>query len=211
MVYGLSKSEIQQNYFKIVQRVLAAYNVDLSRVYGVSLAGGSQAMWNTTLANPGVFAAEINTSDEPYDVWGQAQLAENNFGKIVQALPSWHFVEFNDRTSVGVLGKADLRLKGDRFMDAAKVLNKRGLNIDIAYGTDGELMWNGLLRGKKAEQLASAQLARARAHNSSHMLTIFMPNTILINPHWAWDAAYSNAVVRDWLFEQVQGSKLTSQ
>lgn len=63
-------------------------------------------------------------------------------------MPGWYFVDYNDRTGLGVLGKEDTRLKGDRFIDAAKALNERGLNIDIAYGSDGEQMWKGLLRGK---------------------------------------------------------------
>lgn len=56
--------------------------------------------------------------------------------------------------------------------------------------------------GGKAARQANEQLARARAEHSAHMLTIFMPNTILLNPHRAWDATYSNDVVRDWLFQQ---------
>ena len=35
------------------------------------------------------------------------------------------------------------------------------------------------------------------------MVTLFIPGTVLVNQHWSWDATYSNAVVRRWLFEQV--------
>ena len=91
---------------------------------------------------------------------------------------------------------ADLR-------DIAEIANRRGMNVEIGYGREGELMWNGLLRGPKAEQLASAQLARAKARNAAHLVTLYLPGTILQTMHWSWNATYSNAVVRDWLFRQV--------
>ena len=45
---------MQQNYVKVIQKILSDYNVDASRIYAVSLAGGSVPMWNTILANPGL-------------------------------------------------------------------------------------------------------------------------------------------------------------
>ena len=77
------------------------------------------------------------------------------------------------------------------------------MNIDIGYGKEGELMWNGLLRGDKAEALARAQLARASARNAKHLVTLYIPGTIPQTMHWSWNATYSNAVVRNWLFQQV--------
>ena len=65
-------------------------------------------------------------------------------------------------------------------------------------------MWNGLLRGAKAEQLATTQLGRARSRKARGLVTLYIPGTIAQTMHWSWNATYSNAVVRSWLFQQVE-------
>ena len=198
-----SKSEMQQNYVKIIQKLLTDFKIDASRIYCISLAGGSPAMWNTIMANPTLFAAEISTSYDPYHAYRTLKAGEDNFALLLKAMPGWFFASLNDATGAGYLVPADSRLKGERLRDIAGVMNKNGFNIDIGYGKEGELMWNGLLRGEKASKLADDQMARAKAKNASHLVTIFIPGTILVNQHWAWDAAYSNASVHNWLFQQV--------
>ena len=198
-----SESEMQQNYLKIIQKILADFNVDASRIYAVSLAGGSPAMWNTIIANPTLFAAEISTSYDPYHAYRSTQSGEDKLAILLKTIPGWFFAALNDPTGTGILGAADTRLKGERLRDIAAVMNKKGFNVDVAYGKEGELMWNGLLRGEKATKLAQAQLARAKAKNASHLVTLYIPGTIPGNPHLSWDATYSNAAVRRWLFQQV--------
>ena len=198
-----AKSEMQQNYVKVIDRILADYAVDPSRIYAISLAGGSVPMWNTLLANPDLFAAQISTAYDPYHAFKDLKLGEDNFATMLKTMPGWFFAGLTDGSGAGSLGPGDLRLKGDRLRDIAEIMNKRGLNVDVAYGKEGELMWNGLLRGDKAEQLARAQLARAAARNSKSLVTLYIPNTIPQTMHWSWNATYSNAVVRNWLFQQV--------
>jgi predicted peptidase len=202
-----SKSEMQQNYVKVIQKILSDYNVDASRIYSVSLAGGSPAMWNTIMANPGLFAAQISTAYDPYHAYRSLKSGEDNLATLLKSLPGWFFAGLNDPTGTGILGADDARLKGERLRDIAEVLNKNGFNIDVAYGKEGELMWNGLLRGDKAGKLADDQLARAKARKATHLVTLFMPTTILETPHWSWDATYSNASVRAWLFQQVNKAR----
>jgi predicted peptidase len=197
-----SGSEMQQNYVKIVQKILSDYPVDRSRIYAVSLAAGSVAMWSTILANPGLFAAQISTAYDPYHAYKDLKAGQDEFARLLRAMPGWFFAGLRDPTGAGVLGPADTRSKGERLRDVAALMNKDGANIDIAYGTDGELMWNGLLRGDKAGALADAQVARAKARRATHLVTLFIPGTLLVNQHWCWDATYSNAGVRNWLFQQ---------
>jgi predicted peptidase len=199
-----SQSEMQQNYFRVIQKILSDFNVDASRIYGVSLAGGSPAMWNTLIANPTLFAAQISTSYDPYHAYRDAKVAEEKLAILLKTAPAWFFAGLNDPTGTGILGAADTRLKGERLRDIAAVMNRRGFNVDVAYGKEGELMWNGLLRGEQASQLAEAQLVRAKARSSSHLVTLYIPGTIPGNPHLSWDATYSNAVVRRWLFQQAR-------
>jgi len=198
-----SQSEMQQNYVQVIQKIIADYNVDPSRIYAISLAGGSNAMWKTILANLDLFAAQISTAYDPYHAFKDIKAGEDNFATMLNEMPGWFFTGLTDGSGAGSLGPDDTRLKGERLFDIAEVMNSRGMNIDIGYGKEGEMMWNGLLRGDKADQLASAQLARAKESNASHLVTLFTPGTIAQTMHWSWNATYSNAVVRNWLFQQV--------
>ena len=201
---AFAESEMQQNYVKAIAKIMAEYNVDASRIYAVSLAGGTVPMWNTILANPGLFAAQITTSYDPYHAWrSDPESAPQKFAVLLKTLPGWFFAGLDDPSGAGVLGPADKRFKGERLRDLSESMNREGYKIDIAYGRDGELMWNGLLRGGKASKLAEEQMDRAKGEGASHLVTLYMPGTLLINQHWSWDATYSNAGVRDWLFQQV--------
>ena len=197
------ESEMQQNYVAIVKKILADYDVDRSRIYAVSLAGGSVPMWSTILANPTLFAAQISTAYDPYHAWKDVKVGEAQFSRLLKTMPGWFFAGLTDPTGAGSLGAADTRFKGERLRDIAVVANAAGEHIDIAYGTEGELMWNGLLRGERATRLAEAQLARAQKAKATHLVTLYIPGTILVNQHWCWDATYANAGVRSWLFQQV--------
>jgi len=196
-----SESEMQQNYLKVIQKIMTDYNVDASRIYSISLAGGSVPMWSTILANPGLFAAQISTSYDPYHAFKEQ--GQEKFALLLKAMPGWFFDGLDDPTGAGVLGPGDTRFKGERLRDIAAIMNKSGSNIDVAYGKEGELMWNGLLRGEKAAKLADEQITRAKTEKAAHLITLFIPGTLLVNQHWSWDATYSNASVRNWLFQQV--------
>jgi len=201
-----SESEMQQDYVKVVLKILADYDVDASRIYAVSLAGGSVPMWSTILANPGLFAAQISTAYDPYHAYKDLKTGQDAFARLLKALPGWFFAGLTDPTGAGVLGPSDTRFKGERLRDVAELMNRDGFNMDIAYGQEGELMWNGLLRGEKARKLADGQLARAGAKNATHLVTLYIPGTLPVNQHWCWDATYSNAGVRDWLFQHVNSA-----
>lgn len=202
---NFSESEMQQDYLKIVERILSDYDVDAARIYAVSLAGGSVPMWSTIRANPHVFAAQISTAYDPYHAYKEAMTAEDEFARLLKTMPGWFFAGLGDPTGAGVLG-SDTRSKGERLRDVATLMNARGIGVDIAYGNEGEQMWNGLARGEKATTLAQRQLARAAAAKATHLVTLYIPGTLLVNQHWCWDATYSNAAVRNWLFQQVNDS-----
>lgn len=200
---SFAESDMQRDYVSIIHEILADYDVDASRIYAVSLAGGSVPMWSTILANPEMFAAQISTAYDPYHAYKDLKAGQEAFVRLSKTLPGWFFAGLTDPTGAGVLGPADTRFKGERLRDVAVLANGEGANIDIGYGNEGELMWNGLLRGDKATKLAEGQLARARARKATHLVTLYIPGTILVNQHWCWDATYANAGVRDWLFQQV--------
>jgi len=197
------ESEMQQNYVKIIQKILSDYNIDPARIYAVSLAAGCTPMWDTILANPTLFAAQISTSYDTYATYKSKSVGEEKFAALLKTLPGWFFDGLDDPTTPGIYGTNDTRFKGERLRDIGLMMDQNGLNVEVAYGKDGELMWNGLARGEKAAAMADAQLARARAKHSTHLVTLYIPGTLLINQHWGWDATYSNPEVRNWLFQQV--------
>jgi predicted peptidase len=201
--HDFADSEMQQNYLSIVNQILTDYAVDSSRIYAISLAGGSVPMWNTILANPKLFAAQISTSYDPYHAWKDVKLGEDRFAALLKAAPGWFFAGFTDGSGAGSLGPGDTRVKGERLRDVAELMNARGMNVDVGYGREGELMWNGLLRGEAAERMAQAQVARAKTRGARHLVTLYIPGTLPQTMHWSWNATYSNAVVRDWMFQQV--------
>lgn len=201
--WGNQESAMLTNYVSIVKKIAADYNVDTSRIYAISLAGGTSAMYYALLNNPGLFAAQITTAYEPYHVYKDVALAEEKYAELLDMMPTWLFAAMDDGSGVGCLGAEDTRLKGERLRDIGFAMIEKGYNIDMAYGEKGELMWNGLLCGDEAEAVALAQIERATGDD---LITLFMPNTILQTGHWSWNAAYSNAAVRDWLFSQVNAA-----
>lgn len=200
---GFEDSAMQKNYVNIIHELTETYPIDTSRIYCISLAGGSTPMWSTILSNPDLFAAQISTAYDYYHTFKDVALAEEKAADILSYMPSWSFAGLTDGSGAGCLGEEDTRLKGERLRDIGYALNERGCKIDVGYGEEGELMWNGLLRGEKAEELAKAQIARAQENGCEHMFTLYIPNTINQTMHWSWNATYSNAAVRNWLFEQV--------
>jgi hypothetical protein len=198
----------------IVKALAENLNVDARRIYAISLAAGSTTMWNTILANPGVFAAYVSTSTDPYnsystnlndgDFAARAKIAEDKYEQLLNDLPGWSFYGFTDRSGSPISGDPLARVKGERARDLAFLMNGKGYGIDVSWGEDGELMWNGMLRGKQAEAVARAQLDRAAASGAGTLVTLFIPGTVLQSMHWAWMAAYSNAVTWEWLYTHVR-------
>ncbi len=193
-------SVMQQNYVHIIDQIIKEYPIDTSRIYGISLARGSQSMWATALANPDLFAAMICTSHEFYDTYGEED-ASQKARELFDLMPIWMFAGYLDDSGNGA--------KGIRLNKIANELNASGSNITVAYGENGELMWNGMLRGTEAEQLAQNQISLASNTNSDDLMTFYMPGTLPQSMHWCWNATYSNAGVRNWLFSQINNSAYT--
>jgi hypothetical protein len=161
-------------------------------------------MYNTILANLNLFAAQISTSYDPFETYYASDIkrGEDNFAKILDDMPTWLFTGYTDGSGSGNLVAGDTRQKGERLRDLSEVMGRKGYKIDVAYGRNGELMWNGLWRGPQAEALARTQINRAHAAGAKHLITLYIPGTILQTMHWCWNATYSNAEVRNWLFAQ---------
>ncbi|MDR1059647.1 MAG: InlB B-repeat-containing protein, partial [Clostridiales bacterium] len=200
------------NYMYIVKALAENLNIDIGRIYAISLAAGSTPMWNTILANPGVFAGYVSTAYDPYHAFGggsgeyadRARNAEDMFERLLNELPGWNFAGLTDGSGSPVAGDPEARLKGERWRDIGFLMNDRGYNIDVSWGAEGEQMWNGMLRGRKAEAEARAQLGRASAGGADSLITLFIPGTVLQTMHWSWMAAYTNAVTWEWLYSHVR-------
>ena len=187
-------------YYNAIKDLMAAYNIDSRRVYAVSLAGGTTMMWNTIMRHPNLFAASMSTSFDFYMSYTDPDISLANMKKVLNAVPNWFFCGLLDPTGSDPF-KLD-RLKGERLRDIAYLANKDGYKIEVGYGVEGELMWDGMLRGKQADALAREQLARAAKNRHTSFGTLFYPNTLMFSEHHSWLAAFNNSVVRDWLFAQ---------
>ena len=185
-------------YYNAIKDIIAEYNIDVGRIYAISLAGGSTMMWNTIMQHPELFAASISTSFDFYMSYTDPDISLANMKKVLDAVPNWFFCGLLDPTGSDPLNQG--RLKGERLRDIAYLANSDGYKIEVGYGVEGELMWNAMLRDKQADALALEQLARAAANGNTSLITLFYPNTLLMSEHLSWMATYTNSVVRDWLF-----------
>lgn len=201
-----SESEMQQNYVEIIKKVTEDFNIDTSRIYSISTAGGTVPMWKTILANPDLFAAQVSTAYDPYHAFQDKELAEANMAQMLDAMPGWFITGFTDYSGEGCLGEDDTRSKGERLRDIGEIMNEQGYHINIGYGENGELMWNGMLRGEEAAEMAAEQLEAANANGDTSLISLFIPGTVRPSQHWSWTPALSNSTVQNWLFSQTNES-----
>ena len=191
-------------YAEVVGELLEKYNIDPSRIYGIGLAAGSNALWEAAFGHPDLFAGIISVSFEFAKVYGDEEAAENA-AKLFRTAPAWVFVGEDD-FSATAQHPDDSRVKGPLLRSQVEELEAMGLNLCFA---DGEDMWNGLLSGSKAEKQAEAQIARAEESGADGLVTLFLANTLRVNGHCAWTSVYTNRAVRNWLFEQASGKPYT--
>ena len=187
-------------YVEVVQKLIEEYNIDPNRVYAISLAGGTTMMWNTIMRYPELFAASMSTAFDFYMSYPDPDVAFENLKAVLDAVPCWFFAGMKDSTGSDPFGLG--RLKGERLRDIAFLANEAGYHVDVAWGENGELMWNGVIRGAEAAAMAQAQIDRAAANGDTSFVTLFYPNTLLTSQHWSWSAAYTNTAVQDWLYAQ---------
>ena len=157
-------------------------------------------MWNTIMRHPNLFAASMSTSFDFYMSYTDPDISLANMKKVLDAVPNWFFCGLLDATGTDPFNLG--RLKGERLRDIAYLANKDGYKVEVGFGVEGELMWDATLRDKEADALAQAQIARATKNRNTSFVTLFTPNTLPVSEHWSWLGAYTNSVVRDWLFAQ---------
>ncbi len=199
---GFDESTLQQKYFGIIESIIENYNIDTSRIYAVGLASGAKAMLSMMEAHMDLFAAQISTAYDPYTVYKDRDLAAEKMAMFFEEMPCWWFTGYEDNSRTAAEG-IDTWLKGERLVIAASDIEENyGIPVYNGYGENGELMWNGLLRGPEAEEMAEETIAAAAAMGADDMMTSFIPGTIKYAAHWSWNGTYTNAAVLDWIYEQ---------
>ncbi len=191
-------SWLQQTYMNAVIDLIDSYNIDTSRVYAISLAAGALDAWNAIIANPGLFAAEIGTSCD-LTVFPEEDRIEKA-SAVLDEVPSWFFVGYSDRSGNVYMTENDDADRGIRILEQLGTMQDLGYDIFLGYDEEGELMWDGTLRGEEAEKQAEDFLTEASADGCDTFLTLYLPGTLTESMHWTWNATYSNAAVRSWLF-----------
>jgi alpha-tubulin suppressor-like RCC1 family protein/predicted peptidase len=156
----------------LLMDMIEKYSIDPSRIYNTGFSMGAMCAWDIAKRYPKLFAATaIYVGQFCYD--GIEVLKDNNI---------WVFHAEDDSKSTS--GNIDT-------MDTFKAA---GADVNLA-------LWDGMLRGKEAEEICRAQIAKGG--KIKH--TLFkegMPN----NHNHGWVPAISNEVFRNWVFAQVNDS-----
>lgn len=166
---------------RIIDKLIGEFAIDTARIYGSGLSQGSKGTMMLCITYPGLFAAQINSSG--VDVYTDADAAS------VIHKPIWNLIAVDDSTNPS----ANCRRLMDQF-------EKAGAKVVRRTGGQG---WNAFLRGPAASALAREQWDAAKAQGSNILYTEYIAGTVEPHPHWSWMANFSNAVVRDWLFSNV--------
>lgn len=186
---------------RAVRYILDQYNIDENRIYCIGMAGSTRRAFQAILEEPDFFAAAVFVSYDPRHVYDNDEDAIKYYQDIASLMPTWEFAGFADTTGAGgAFGKETFVGKGERLAYLGHLLNDEyGCNFEIA---DGDLSWNGYLRGEAARKEAEAQVERAEAAGTDDLITIFAAGTLYHHDHCAWQAAFTNAGVQNWLFSQ---------
>ena len=190
---------ISQIFIEEVRYLLGKYNIDASRIYAISLAGGSKSLIPVIFSEPGLIAGAIIICYDFQEDYPALE-AKEKFRKLFESIPVWLIVSEDDYTGK-VAG--DPRTKAERMLSTMEELNEEGVTVAV------ESAWNGFIRGKKAEKQAEALIAKAEALGTDDLFSVFLANTIHVNGHAAWTAVYSNDAIRGWLFEQANDEAYT--
>ena len=174
---------------KIVDLTLENYNIDASRIYGTGLSQGSKGIMRMSMNYPDLFAAQLNIAG--CDEYTDEEVA------VLADKPIWHLIAVDDQTNPS----ANVR----KLMEQ---LEAGGATIVRNVEEEG---WNAWLRGEESAALASTLWEEAKEVGANVLYTEYIAATVVPNTHWSWMASYSNSVVRDWLFAQVNPSPYVPQ
>ncbi len=166
---------------KIVDLTIETYNIDSSRIYGTGLSQGSKGIMRLSINYPELFAAQLNIAG--CDVYTDEEVA------VIADKPIWHLIAVDDSTNPS----SNVRTLMDQLELGGAVIVR---NVE-------EEGWNAWLRGEDSAALASALWDEAEEAGANVLYTEYIAATVVPNTHWSWMASYSNSVVRDWLFSQV--------
>lgn len=203
------QDKVSEMYVEIVDKLIEEYNIDKSRIYGCSIGGGGGNLYRTALRNPDMFAGFLMAGFDPFYcenwIYGDNDVTRTteNVKMLAEEMNIWFFAGVYDPHGTASDPEELNRGTGLRLIDYGKKWVDEGIPFDYGFGEDGELMWNALLKGSDAEAEALEQITRAEEAGKNDMITLYLPNTILSDPHWSWSHAFMNPGVQDWIFEQV--------
>jgi predicted peptidase len=165
----------------IIDNLIKSYNIDTARIYGTGLSQGSKGIMRLSIDYPELYAAQLNSAG--YDVYTDEEIAK------IRNKPTWQLIAVDDTVN----SSKNTRRVMEQF-------DKAGVTVVRMVDDKG---WNGFLRGHGAEVRAQEQWDAAKAANAHVLYTEYLPATIEPSRHWSWQATYANAVIREWLFSQV--------
>lgn len=166
---------------RLVEHVVKQYNVDSARIYGTGLSQGSKGIMRLCIDYPDFFAAQVNVAG--CDVYTDEEIQR------IAKKPIWHLIAVDDATN-----------PSENVRVLMTQLEKGGASVVSDREDNG---WNAWFRGSESAVLAQRLWDLAKSKNANVLHTEFLAATVVPNTHWSWMAAYSNEIVRDWMFSHV--------
>ncbi len=160
--------------------VVARYNIDTDRVYGVGLSAGSRGIFISSVMQPDLYAAQINVASA--DVYTDEQI------RGIADKPTWIILS-EDETE-------------ERLTNTQAAVDQYAQQGATVESRTGENALNGFLRGSAADAQIQAQWDAAEMAGANVMFTHLRAGTVLPNPHWSWMYTFNNMALQDWLFSQ---------
>ena len=184
-----------ENINTMVKDLIANYNVDASRIYGIGCSMGGMGTRRLAQAYPDMLAAAVPLANNGFEDLEK----EGEDRTLYKGLPMLYITAADDPAlSVEELGEdgtieAQMQFAIDEF-------EKLEMNT---YASMGDNALNGWLRGVLSEEEMEDALGEAEEMGADKIFITYLAGTVWPAAHSSWMPATANKAVHDWMFAQV--------
>ncbi|MDR1174908.1 MAG: hypothetical protein LBK83_05500 [Treponema sp.] len=164
----------------LLHNIIPNYNIDSQRIYAAGHSMGAGGVLAALIERPDIFAAAVSFSSA-------GMFADEMLKRIIDK-PVFF-------TVAGDEGYDIININMPIMMDQ---LERLGVKLCRFTGANA---WNGILRGKDAENDAHSCIAAAEEQKANMIYVEYMKGTIVDIPHLSHRASFENAAIRRWLFQ----------
>ena len=186
------------NVNTIVLDLIANYNIDASRIYGIGCSMGGMGTRRLAQAYPDMLAAAVPIANNAYDDMG----GEEENRAAYEGLPMLYITSADDPV---LTSSNEERTEEERSIEgqmtfAIAAFEELGMTTYASIGDDA---LNGYLRGELSALEMQKVLDAAAEAGADKIFVTYLAGTVPPAPHSSWMPATANTAVRDWMFAQV--------